>query len=193
LTNLFWLGLVTYLAASLNFSILLFKIMGRGDPREKFSGNAGTTNVARQIGKGWALLILLLDLGRAGAVAAAGLRLLPMEFVPLLGLILVAGNQKPLFHQFRGGKGVASYLGFTLMISPLVSGVSCLVWVLAFLLSRQPFMASFFMVAVLGLGTVNFFAWAWPAAIGAGGTLILIFRAHQGNWVRFREKRKGKK
>ena len=80
------LGAVTYLFASINFSIILFKALGKGDPRDRFSGNAGTTNVARQLGKIWALLILLLDMGRAGAVAMIGFWLLPAGFVPIAQL-----------------------------------------------------------------------------------------------------------
>jgi len=182
------LGAVTYLVASINFSIILFKVLGKGDPRDRFSGNAGATNVARQLGKILALLILLLDMGRAGAIAMIGLWLLPAEFVPVLGAILVFGNQKPVFHRFRGGKGVAAYLGFTLFISPFVAGISCLAWVLVYGLFRQPFIGSFFMIAILGLGTMNCFSWAWPAVIGAGATVALIFRAHKANLDRYRKK-----
>ncbi len=181
------LGAVTYLFASINFSIILFKALGKGDPRDRFSGNAGTTNVARQLGKIWALLILLLDMGRAGAVAMIGFWLLPAGFVPMLGAILVLGNQRPVFHRFRGGKGVAAYLGFTLFISPLVAGISCLAWVLAYGLFRQPFIGSFFMVAILGLGTMNYFSWTLPAVIGTGATMALIFRAHKANLGRYRK------
>lgn len=137
--NAILLAVTTYLAASVNFSILLFKMLGKGDPRSHFSGNPGATNVTRQLGRGWGLLILLFDVGRAGVIAQFGIWLLPAPFVPLLGLILVLGNQKPLFHGFRGGKGVASYLGFTAIASPFAAGVSCLAWVVAYGVFRQPF------------------------------------------------------
>ena len=130
--TLILLSLVVYLAASINFSILLFKMLGKGDPRDKFSGNAGTMNVNRQLGLIWALVVLLLDMGRAVAVAMVGTLFLPSMFVPVLGFFLVIGNQKPLFHRFRGGKGVASYLGFTAYISPVTAGISCLVWVIVY-------------------------------------------------------------
>ncbi|HOO41495.1 MAG TPA: glycerol-3-phosphate acyltransferase, partial [Syntrophales bacterium] len=53
-----------YLAGSVNFAIILFAVLGKGDPRSGFSGNAGATNVRRQAGLGWAALVLLLDLIR---------------------------------------------------------------------------------------------------------------------------------
>jgi len=188
LRNVILLGLAVYLAASVNFSIILLKVFNKGDPRDNFSGNAGSVNVARQLGKRWGLLILLLDMARAGAIAQVGVCLLPATIVPLLGFLLVVGNQKPLFHGFRGGKGVASYLGFTALISPVLAVVSCLVWVLAYGLFHQPFIGSFFMITVLGLGTIIHYSWTWPAIIGAGLTMALIFQAHKTNIVAYRKK-----
>ena len=166
--TLLLLGLSTYIAASINFSIILFKILGQGDPRDRFSGNAGTTNVSRQLGKFWGAVVLLLDLGRAAAIAQVGVWFLPAPLVPVLGLVLVIGNQKPLFHGFRGGKGVAGYLGFTAFLSPVAAGVSCIAWVLVYGLFRIPFIGSFFMIAVLGLGTMIHYAWDWPVIIAGG-------------------------
>ncbi|MBM4340919.1 MAG: glycerol-3-phosphate acyltransferase [Deltaproteobacteria bacterium] len=181
LRNVILMGLAAYLAASVNFSIILFKVLNKGDPRDNFSGNAGSVNVARQLGKRWGLLILLLDMARAGAIAQVGVCLLPTTIVPLLGFLLVVGNQKPLFHGFRGGKGVASYLGFTAMISPVLAVGSCLAWVLGYGLFHQPFIGSFCMVTVLGLGTIMHYSWTWPAIIGSGLTMALIFQAHKTN------------
>lgn len=188
LRNVILLSLAAYLAASVNFSIILFKILNKGDPRDHFSGNAGTVNVTRQLGKRWGLLILLLDMARAGAIALIGASVLPAAFVPVLGFLLVVGNQRPLFHGFRGGKGVASYLGFTALISPVLAVGSCLAWVLAYGLFRQPFIGSFFMIAVLGLGTIIHYSWTWPATIGAGLTMALIFQAHRTNIAAYRRK-----
>ena len=180
------LACIVYLAASINFSILLFKLLGKGDPRDRFSGNAGTVNVIRQLGVFWGVMILLLDMGRAGAVAIMGARFLPGPLVPLLGFVLVLGNQKPLFHRFRGGKGVASYLGFTLPLSPFWAGVSCLVWIFAYMLFRRPFMGSFFMIATLGLGTMIHYAWSFTVIASAGLTMTLIYRAHKTNIIAYR-------
>ena len=109
---------LAYLAGSVNFSIVLFRLLGRDDPRTRFSTNPGVTNVYRQAGRLWALLVLLLDLGRASALACISLRLLPPAFLPWCALFLLLGNMYPLFHGFKGGKGVANYLGFTLVPAP---------------------------------------------------------------------------
>ena len=172
---------LAYIAGSINFAILLFKVIKKDDPRTKFSGNAGTTNVYRIAGTFWAAAVFLLDIGRAVGVAAVSLHLLNPEFAPLAGLGLVLGNTYPLFHQFKGGKGVANYLGFTTLLSPLSAGLSALAWVIIYLIIRTPFIASFFMIAVLASGTIiiNNFK---PAAItGSTLTLFLILFNHRIN------------
>jgi glycerol-3-phosphate acyltransferase PlsY len=180
---------LVYVAASINFSILIFKLLGKGDPRSRYSGNAGTVNVVRQLGMVWGVVILLLDIGRAGAVAMLGVKLLSDPLAPVLGLILVFGNQKPLFHRFRGGKGVASYLGFSMIINPFWAGISCLIWILAYTLFRKPFIGSFFMIAALGLGTMIRYSWSWAVIISAGLTMALIYVAHVPNIMASNKKR----
>ena len=155
--------------------------MAKAIPRDHYSGNAGTTNVTRQLGLLWGLVVLLLDVIRAGATAYVGGRLLPAPLVPLLGFILVVGNKKPLFHRFRGGKGVASYLGFTALIAPGLAGASCLAWVFGYALSRQPFIGSILMILVLGFGTIVHYSGAWPVVISAVLTMGVILQSHKSN------------
>ncbi len=182
--------LATYLAGSVNFSILLFRMLGRDDPRGHFSGNAGVTNVYRQAGKGWAALVLLLDVGRAAVLAALALALLPGGFVPWIGLALVAGNRFPCFHGFRGGKGVAGYLGFTVPVAPWGAAAACLVWVVVHRIVRIPFVASFCMVLILGGAvTVTGGIEAIPVA-GTAATVLLIVFNHRPNIAALIEERR---
>jgi len=170
-----------YLAGSVNFSILLFAALGKGDPRSRFSGNAGATNVWRQAGLGWAVLILLLDLIRAAGLALIALHFLPESQVPWVGLALVLGNRYPCFHGFRGGKGVAAYLGFTIPIAPLAAALSTLAWPGVYGLTRLPFMASFLMIAVLAAGTIITFSYQAIATIGVMATALFIYCNHRQN------------
>ena len=173
--------LLAYFAGSVNFAIIILGLLGKEDPRTKFSGNAGTTNVYRQAGIGWAAVVLLLDTGRAVGLAALSLGGLPFALVPWIGTALVAGNRFPCFHRFQGGKGVASFLGFTILIVPWGAVLSCLVWVAVYGVARIPFIASFFMVLTLGGAT----AWASdPRAASIAGTavtVLLIFFSHRKN------------
>ena len=75
--KIFLIYLFAYLAGSVNFAIIFFKVTGKEDPRLSFSGNAGTTNVYRQAGYFWATVIFLLDIGRAIACRV----LWPMYFL----------------------------------------------------------------------------------------------------------------
>ena len=184
--------LLAYIAGSINFAIILLGLLGKEDPRTKFSGNAGTTNVYRQAGIGWAAVVLLLDTGRAVGLAALALYLLPAPLVPWVGMALVAGNRFPCFHRFQGGKGVASFLGFTIPIAPWGAVLSCLVWVAVYGIVRIPFVASFFMVLVLGGAA----AWSGGAqAIPIAGTVVtvlLIFLNHWKNIVTLLAERRQK-
>ena len=182
--------LLAYLIGSINFAIILLRLLGKEDPRTQFSGNAGTTNVYRQAGRGWAAVVLLLDIGRAVALAALALFLLPVVFVPWIGFALVAGNRFPCFHGFRGGKGVASYLGFTLFISPWAAALSCLVWVIVHRIVHIPFIASFFMIAILGAGVVAAGGGGMVSITGTLATVLLIVFNHRKNMATFLAERR---
>jgi len=175
--------LFAYVAGSVNFAIIFLGLLGREDPRTKFSGNAGTTNVYREAGIGWAAVVLLLDTGRAVSLAALALYLLPVPLVPWVGTALVAANRFPCFHRFQGGKGVASFLGFTIPIAPWGAVLSCLAWVAVYGIVRIPFVASFSMVLLLGGAAV----WSGGAqAIPIAGTVVtvlMIFLNHRKNIV----------
>jgi glycerol-3-phosphate acyltransferase PlsY len=182
--------ILAYLAGSVNFSILLFKISGKEDPRKKFSGNPGVANVYRQAGIFMAALVWLLDMGRAIGVGLACIYLLSTTLVPIGGLALILGNRFPCFHQFRGGKGVANYLGYTTIIAPLAAGISVLAWVAAVAIFRIPFVGSFVMVFILGAGTLlvcNFDPLSTTAVLA---TVAFIYYGHKRNIVEQTQKRR---
>ena len=177
--------LVAYLAGSINFAIIFFKLTGKADPRSSFSGNAGTTNVYRQAGYFWATVILLLDIGRALGVAALALYYLEGRYLPWVGFFLVLGNSFPCFHNFRGGKGVANYLGFTFLIAPGAALASAAIWLIAYGIGRITFIASFFMVFTLALGQTLTLHWKFSAVAGAAATFFLILFNHRKNIIEY--------
>ena len=177
--------IVAYLAGSINFAIIFFKLTGKADPRLSFSGNAGTTNVYRQAGYFWAAVILLLDLGRALGVAALAVYYLEVRYLPWAGFFLVLGNSFPCFHNFRGGKGVANYLGFTALISPWAALASAAIWLIAYGIGRITFIASFFMVFALALGQAFTLHWKFSALAGAAATFLLILFNHRKNIINY--------
>jgi glycerol-3-phosphate acyltransferase PlsY len=182
--------MLAYLVGSINFSILLFKISGKEEPRKEFSGNPGVVNVYRQAGLLMAALVWLLDMGRAIGVALACIYLLSTTLVPIGGLALILGNRFPCFHQFRGGKGVANYLGFTTVIAPLAAGISALAWLVSFALFRIPFVGSFVMVFILGAGTLLAFNFDPLSTAAVLATMALIYYGHKRNVVEQIQKRR---
>lgn len=172
-TEVLLLSASAYMLGSINFAILVMKATGRGDPREKFSGNAGATNVYRQAGLFWAAVVLLLDFGRALLLSFLSIQWSGIALTPWVGLFLLLGNRFPCFHQFKGGKGVASYIGFTAALSPVAAALSCLVWVAGYSVFRVPFMASLGMILVLSAGSMIALSWDTTGVIGT--VLITAF------------------
>ena len=181
--QLFILVPVAYLAGSINFPIILFRLTGRSDPRASFSGNPGTTNVYRQAGPAWAVLILLLDFGRAIGTAWMAGTLLSGALVPWVGLALILGNRYPCFHGFKGGKGVANFLGFFAMLAGLSTVFALLAWVIGFGLIRKPFIASFFLVSVLGFLVVRTCENSPVAIAGTVTTVAFVIYNHRQNVI----------
>ncbi len=177
--------LAAYTAGSINFSILLFKGLKKGDPRDKFSKNPGATNVYRQAGLFWAIIVLFLDMGRAMAIAGTALYFSDPRVVPWVGLGLIAGNRFPLFHGFKGGKGVANFLGFSLVLIPVWALCSGIAWIIVHRISKAPFLGSFTMVIILCTGTILRFK-AFPyCAAGTIATGLLIIINHKSNIKEF--------
>ena len=115
------------------------------------------------------------------AVALAAKALLPMWQVPWVGLGLIMGNHWPLFHGFRGGKGVANYLGFTIVVAPAWAGIGALAWGAAHLVWRTPFISSFAMVLCLAAGSALVQEAGFRGGLGALATALFIVACHHAN------------
>ena len=135
--------LVAYLLGSINFSVLISKKMAGFDVREKGSGNAGSTNMLRSVGKKAAAITLLCDILK-GVVAIlialiAGKIVKNVDkavLVQIAGILVVVGHTFPIFFEFKGGKGVATSLGVIMMINWKI-GLICLVFALAIMIFSQ--------------------------------------------------------
>ena len=179
------LFIAAYIAGSVNFSILFFRLLGKGDPRNNFSGNAGVVNVYRQTGFFLAVLILILDVARSMGVAVISQRLVQSDLVPWCGLALILGNSFPCFHNFRGGKGIANYLGFTAIVSPVSAAISLTAWIVVYQFVKIPFISSFVMLLILASGTVIKVGLDWIPVTGVMVTVMLIIYNHRRNIDQF--------
>ena len=131
------MALIAYCIGSINFSIIISKKMAGFDIREKGSGNAGSTNMLRSIGKRAAALTLLCDVlkGVVSIIIAMILGNMIGDMnkellVQIAGVAVVLGHTFPVFFQFKGGKGVATSLG-VLLLSNWKIGLICLVFAIA--------------------------------------------------------------
>jgi glycerol-3-phosphate acyltransferase PlsY len=124
-----------YLFGSIPFGLLLTRISGAGDLRSIGSGNIGATNVLRTGRKGLAALTLILDIAK-GAAAVLLARWINPDYALLGGLAAFLGHCYPVWLRFRGGKGVATFLGIGLALAWPVGLVYASVWLAALALFR---------------------------------------------------------
>lgn len=130
-------AIIAYLIGSVNFSVLISKKMAGFDVREKGSGNAGTTNMLRSVGKKAAAITLVCDILKgvisiviAIIVGNVAKNLDRELLLQIAGIAVVLGHTFPIFFGFKGGKGVATSLGVLLMSNWQI-GLICLVFAVA--------------------------------------------------------------
>ena len=136
-------AIIVYLVGSINFSVILSKKMAGFDVREKGSGNAGTTNMLRSVGKKAAAITLVCDILK-GVIAILIAMLMNKIFsnsngallVQIAGVAVILGHTFPIFFKFKGGKGVATSLG-VLIMSNWQIGLICLVFALILIILTQ--------------------------------------------------------
>ena len=136
-------AIIAYLIGSINFSVILSKKMAGFDVRDKGSGNAGTTNMLRSVGKKAAAITLVCDILKG--VVAILLAMLMNKISPnsngallvqIAGVAVILGHTFPIFFKFKGGKGVATSLG-VLIMSNWQIGLICLVFALVLIALTQ--------------------------------------------------------
>jgi glycerol-3-phosphate acyltransferase PlsY len=192
-------GVLGYLLGSIPFGLVLTKMAGLGDIRNIGSGNIGATNVLRTGRKDIALATLILDAGKAGAAFFIGWgasQYLIQNHVPLgfqvdlwstaytvglcAGAAAFVGHCYPVWLKFKGGKGVATYVGLLLASMGQVGLAFCAIWLLTAAIFRMSSFAA--LVATLAAPIIAYFinpngdAWIVTAALA-----VLIFWRHRAN------------
>lgn len=127
---------LAYLLGSIPFGLVMARIMGLGDLREIGSGNIGATNVLRTGNKHAALLTLLLDAGKGAVAVLAARAALGEDAAQIAALTSFLGHLYPVWAGFRGGKGVATFLGVLTALSWPLGLAACATWLVAALVSR---------------------------------------------------------
>ncbi len=142
LVPIIWI-VAAYLIGSIAFGILVSKLFGLPDPRTVGSGNIGATNVARSGKKLPAILTLLGDAFKGWLPVWLTLQSgMLMWVVAAVGLAVFFGHLFPIYHRFKGGKGVATALGIMLAISFMLGLAALVTWAIVFAISRYSSLAA---------------------------------------------------
>jgi glycerol-3-phosphate acyltransferase PlsY len=179
-----WAG-IGYLLGSIPFGIVLARLMGLGDLRKIGSGNIGATNVLRTGNKLAAGLTLLFDAGKGAAAVILARALAAEDAAQVAALAAFLGHVFPVWLMFRGGKGVATFLGLFLALAFPLGIALCATWLVAAYATRYSSLAALITVATLPF---------WTLGLGYGPLFmlgfvltILVYLKHVGNIRRLRQ------
>ena len=171
-----------YLAGSVPFGLVLVKAAGLGDIREIGSKSIGATNVLRTGRKDLALATLLLDSLKAGLLALAFTLIAGREAGMVAGAAAFLGHCYPIWLKFKGGKGVATYAGLLLFITPLHGlVVGAPVWLGMFALTRISSLSALTAAVAVPPGAY-LLGERTPIILGGLAALsVLVFWTHREN------------
>ena len=136
-------ALVSYLFGSIPFGYLFTKILLKKDIRNVGSGNIGATNVLRTGNKSLGYLTLILDIAKA-VVPVIYIKFNYPDLVYISALCAFLGHLFPIWLKFKGGKGVATFVGILISINIYYALVFGIVWALTFLISKYSSLSSLF-------------------------------------------------
>lgn len=172
-------ALAGYLLGSVPFGLVWARIFGLGDIRKIGSGNIGATNVLRTGNKVAALLTLIGDVGKGAFAVLVARSLLGDDAAQAAGLFAYLGHLFPVYIGFRGGKGVATWLGTMLAVAWPVGLAAAATWLITALVFRISSLAGLTAAALTPI---------WALALGRGDVFVLalllgalIFERHRAN------------
>lgn len=197
----FFAALAAYLIGSLSFAVVVSKLMGLSDPRSYGSKNPGATNVLRSGNKLAAALTLLLD-GFKGWLPVFAVQQWGGQWglgegaVALVALCAFLGHLFPVFFGFKGGKGVATFLGAVLALAPILGALSLLTWLFVAYVSRYSSLAAIISALLTPLyyglfEGVFWYASRWTALVLVLMAAFLVYR-HRGNILNLLAGKEGK-
>lgn len=131
-----------YLIGSINFAIIFSRLKGT-DITKKGSGNPGTMNVLRSVGKLWGVLTFICDCAKGVIFAVIGLYWVgSLDWLFILGVVTIIGHVLPIYSKFKGGKGVATSIGVFIVAYPIVGAIVLAVLIIMLLFIKYGFIGS---------------------------------------------------
>ncbi|MNW25696.1 putative glycerol-3-phosphate acyltransferase [compost metagenome] len=176
---------ISYLLGSISFSVLFGRLLKGVDIRQHGSGNAGATNTLRVLGKGPAIMVLVLDVCK-GILAVWIGRWLggDSEWLPALtGVAAIIGHNWPVYFNFRGGKGIATAIGVLVSIALIPALLAGVIAILSIVITRFVSLGSLIFV-ILTPWMMLVLGYPWP--LFWSGVIICVFAVwrHRTNIVK---------
>ena len=176
-------AMLAYLLGSVPFGIVMTRVFGLGDLRAIGSGNIGATNVLRTGNKLAAFLTLLGDAGKGGAAVLLARAVAGEDAAQLAGLAAFLGHCFPIYLGFRGGKGVATFLGTVLVLAWPLGIAVCATWLAAAAVTRISSAGALASAVSVPLWAL----WLRPELVVLGIVLAALIAAfHRANISRMR-------
>ncbi len=172
-------AIAAYLLGSVPFGLVMARLFGLGDIRQIGSGNIGATNVLRTGNKLAAALTLLGDAGKGAAAVLIARALAGESSAGIAGLFAMLGHLYSVFLRFKGGKGVATFLGTLLALSFPVGLAACATWLITAAITRFSSLSAL----VAALLAPLFAAWFyhWHGAVLVAVMTLLVILKHSTN------------
>ena len=183
------IGIISYLMGSIPFGFILTKIFLKKDIREIGSGNIGATNALRTGNKLIGYSTLLLDVMKA-ILPVLYVKINHPELIYIASLCAFLGHVFPVWLKFKGGKGVATYVGILFTINIFLGFIFCVSWLLIFLISKYSSLSS--LIGSLTIPVYIFFNDQMSNALFFGIMFVLIFYTHRENIKRLKNKEESK-
>lgn len=176
--------ILAYLIGSISFAVIVSRAFRLPDPREYGSGNPGATNVLRSGRKSAAVLTLLGDCAKGWVAVYAAGRVLPEAAAMAAAVAAVAvilGHMYPLFHAFRGGKGVATALGALLALNWILALGTLATWITMAVFFRYSSLAALVSALFAVFFALILFNAAHPYFAAVAVVSVLLVWRHRGN------------
>ena len=185
----FTIGIISYLMGSIPFGLILTRVFLKKDIRDIGSGNIGATNALRTGNKLIGYTTLILDISKA-IIPVIYVKINFPELIFIASLCAFLGHVFPIWLKFKGGKGVATYVGILFSINILLGAIFIISWIVIFILSRYSSLSS-----IIGAISIP----VYLLIVGQSNNVIffvimfvLIFFTHRENIKRLKNKEESK-
>ena len=183
--DIFLIGIISYLMGSIPFGFILTKIFLKKDIREIGSGNIGATNALRTGNKTIGYSTLVLDILKA-VIPVIYVKIFYQDFLYIASLCAFLGHVFPIWLKFKGGKGVATYVGILFAINIYFGIIFAISWFITFFVSKYSSLSS--LVGAVSIPIYSLILSQFDQGIFFTIMFVLIFFTHRENIKRLKNK-----